>query len=852
MKKICIVGSFQDDLDRILKHLHAAGVYWDGELTAQMREWHRTAVGDKKIRIDGPTLDTDAVGETCVTQVQTILGACRDSKPWGWADTRSIWLLNWWRAVDTEIQFVLAFETQHDLLVRLVKTGIVQDNIQAAVVEWMNLTRELLRFHLRHPGRSILVRAHACLANPRALVHELAARWNCPLECGDYPALLEPPPDAVVRLIAASMASEFPECEIFAQELDVSEFPLMDAPSAQDLLADAILLYRTLCDREDKSISEFRRVERELLAAQAKRDLETQALTVCLQEKETLVHELLDERQGKGRLEKELLELTAKLAQVCDVTEKFELQSHQQVSDNIVLREALSLQNAEFETERLNWKDNSDKLIAELERERDRKHELEGLRSAMEQLTRSHECLARDELERSANLAAMNKLVIDLRSDYNTAVAAMKQEQLRCSELENRCCTVQAENEALLQGNALIQKQLSETQRELDNYFSECQALERQGQRYRQIDEQLIRVQAAYAASEELKNRLLLQLPDWFEYESCDAALRRTDVGAATLDLTFAGLRARAVTATHLRLSARIVGEFLKLGIVATTSENAIAPLPDFDWLRAQASATSALSATQWQALLSLHTVVATMLDNPTILKEVKQESQRSWSVAAMNSLNFLRGVPSVFRFDTIELEREQVNPDYEHLWLRLNSVCLGQRAWEQFEFRISCANVQPGRFGSHPKLEFPPSNNGPITSWFAESRDDFGPKLELRFALPDAIDLVIWERLCVPDQELIAALITRLPDILEGVFGQVRRNRRPKLEWLSMAASMQQITATRTMHDEDADEDREAIDNIDEPSSPTPTTTFMDSAMQNTSVCTYQTGQHGFTVSVI
>jgi hypothetical protein len=155
----------------------------------------------------------------------------------------------------------------------------------------------------------------------------------------------------------------------------------------------------------------------------------------------------------------------------------------------------------------------------------------------------------------------------------------------------------------------------------------------------------------------------------------------------------------------------------------------------------------------------------------------------------------------SALRYDHVSLKREQTNPDYEHVWLKLSNVVFEDQHAADFEFRLSCANVRPNAFGGYPKLEFPQEATQPyFDSWFEESYDDFGAKLELRFALPDAMDMGIWGKLSAHDQTLVVQLIEQLPIILRELVQSGASMKRPLNDWLRMAQSIEDIFAMRVL----------------------------------------------------
>ena len=107
---------------------------------------------------------------------------------------------------------------------------------------------------------------------------------------------------------------------------------------------------------------------------------------------------------------------------------------------------------------------------------------------------------------------------------------------------------------------------------------------------------------------------------------------------------------------------------------------------------------------------------------------------------------------------------------------------------------------MRPQHFGSHPKLEFPQAKGQPpLEAWFEESYDDFGAKMELRFALPDAMDIGVWQRLSDADHQFLTALVQMLPALLGSLQSAGTRLKRPLTEWTQLAGEMQRILTLRS-----------------------------------------------------
>lgn len=144
--------------------------------------------------------------------------------------------------------------------------------------------------------------------------------------------------------------------------------------------------------------------------------------------------------------------------------------------------------------------------------------------------------------------------------------------------------------------------------------------------------------------------------------------------------------------------------------------------------------------------------------------------------------------------FEGLQLRQEKVNPDYEHLWITLQSPSFGDKLVDEWHFRVSCAGVKPGQFGQQPKLELPEQEAQLLEAWFAESESESGRKLELRFALPNAMDTGVWKQIQAADQALIAQLIEQLPKMLDTLKGQGARISRDWADWQRLADDMRRI----------------------------------------------------------
>ncbi|MBE0405279.1 hypothetical protein [Halomonas citrativorans] len=179
--------------------------------------------------------------------------------------------------------------------------------------------------------------------------------------------------------------------------------------------------------------------------------------------------------------------------------------------------------------------------------------------------------------------------------------------------------------------------------------------------------------------------------------------------------------------------------------------------------------------------------------DNRKLKHQNKLANEQAATPKGLFARKAKKAIPSL-EFEGVQLCHEQVNPDYEHLWISLQSPCFGERLADQWHFRIACAGVKPGEFGQQPKLELPEQNDQLLAQWFSESESEHGHKLELRFALPNAMDTGVWKQISSDDQQLIKALLQQLPDIISELKNQNTCIHRNWGDWEALIADMYRI----------------------------------------------------------
>jgi hypothetical protein len=177
-----------------------------------------------------------------------------------------------------------------------------------------------------------------------------------------------------------------------------------------------------------------------------------------------------------------------------------------------------------------------------------------------------------------------------------------------------------------------------------------------------------------------------------------------------------------------------------------------------------------------------------------------KQFDLSFWRPSIKALIDQLKLLPALLRYDEVRLKRELINPDYEHLWLEFRGLSLGAAHWKKFEIRLGAALVQADGFSQYPKFEIPliDGKTKPFDSWYAESQDDSGAKLELRFALDkNVFDVAVWSKLSDADKALVLRVIYAMPEALKRLQKQKVAIHRPWATWIDFAAGAVKVLET-------------------------------------------------------
>ena len=371
-------------------------------------------------------------------------------------------------------------------------------------------------------------------------------------------------------------------------------------------------------------------------------------------------------------------------------------------------------------------------------------------------------------------------------NDYQVQIEALNQTLNQQGDIESRLKEIEQENELLL-------LQLHQVQEELEHYFIQYQ------DKQNTLQLEVNRWQ-----------RMLAQHPEYCAYQAVQVSsdqndpdntllwqLEQLDIGNRTIpQLHFKTFTEQGITGFIFTKINETETVFTRWPIQdLETHQLILMPQGEGEQLVNRIEALVSLSTSDWGILQALIRLVLIILNTTPQALNVPAKFHITEHINGLKALqDILDKFPAILRYDHVTLSRSVVISGYESLWITVTHLSFGDKQWSAFNFRLSCANVGSSNFGAHPKLEFP-ETSGPdvFESWFIESHDDFGGKLELRFALPDAMDIDVWQRFTDQDRAFLCALLMALPSLLNELEGTHSINRK-WIYWHNMVKDMQHI----------------------------------------------------------
>lgn len=790
-------------------------------------DWHSKIYTALDHDIDGLTTQSPLpVGIAWLDLAVDLMVSNIDQVEWGFADARATWLLDFWRNVDPQSRFVLAYTPPQHLDL----------SSPQALNTWLSYSGELLRFYKANKARAILVDNSEVGIYPARLAYTCQKTWSLTTvdwqKLGTVAASAPPSTYGPVPSLAAKLGKLLHQSRTPLLNPSTAVMSTKKSGKPQGMLGALFALFgksKQLSEDLDRTQAELAQTNGQLSQAnlllsdlgQEKQNLQTQAqglqtqisslqaqaqtlqaqASANAQAHQTQMQALQAERQTlqtqnqAQNQEGELL--LSQLHQVQEELERYALQNRQvqeQLAKTVAAEAALKTQ-LENVTQALEAKSND--LAAKAKELADKNNELA---AKVKQLTDAQAAAqsagaaaqaaaakAKQEADAAASatkaqLDAKAKELADAKAAAQAAAAQAKQEaEAALSAVKAERDTqaqllqqAQAKHQDSTQENELLLLQLMQAQEELVEYYEQKGEFEK-----------------LYLAYKARWDRLETRMPNYLDFGAIDIV--NVDSMSDTPSITWQvkDFAQAGVALSEFSFVTVLQDGHPGIGLVKDGKPQAFVPKllnTDKDHL----ATFLALSTTEFRQLTAAVSILA-QLDAGQWQGFVfpPQFDLGFWRASLQTLIAQLKTLPALLRYDDVRLKRELINPDYEHLWLEFHGLSLGTTQLKKFEIRLGAALVQANGFSQYPKFEIPliDGKTKPFESWYAESHDDSGAKLELRFSIDkNAFDVAVWSKLADADKALLARVIYAMPDALKRLDAQKVSIHRSWATWVNFA----------------------------------------------------------------
>ena len=436
MKVVVCTGTPWTDLEQVGTVLKAAGMQSPinpvrGQATIESFHAQLEKVGqaDSRSFIDQPIPPGKIWGQQALGILQDNL----NQQVWGWTNSFSTWLLEFWKSLDQNIFFVLVYSTPEEDIARFMRNEEEASSRHGADF-WLACNTQLLRFYNRNSKRSILVDRNKVLSDPSVLLDFCNERFGLTLQVDiAQPSPESQPPDAIGIVLAQSLLQGRDDVYSLYHEMQATAtHPAEDDYTA--VVDTAWSSYRdllnTLTAQQEQYIRKLADQSRELEGKNAE-------LEQCKSENELF---LLQLHQVQEELETTFLNSQKQQAATKDRLAEQERQLQEKQSQVEQLKKSVGQLQGEFKAVNV---DSQKKQIKTEGRLVEQKRQLQ---------------------EKQKQVEKLKKDVSQLKGKLNTVVRENQQDAASLKKVEGKREELEKENELLL-------LQLHQVQEELEHYF---------------------------------------------------------------------------------------------------------------------------------------------------------------------------------------------------------------------------------------------------------------------------------------------------------------------------------------------------------------------------------------------
>jgi len=537
MISVCIAGLSEPAIAAVNSAFQAAGMAaakvaqrdaelsfasWHSRVYQALEQGQLTRQGDAAPVANGPPLGRlweQLASDLFLSNLQTPV--------WGWADAKSLGLLDYWLSFDASTHFVLVATSPEQMLAEYLETRATSaknlKKLQAAMpvdqllAQWGQAHHAMLRFALRHPTRCLLVSADDL--EPGTLIDAAKSTWPNALKALNAPAKQEsdtgqgatrPSADPLLRYFAAQWCDSYPQAQTLHQEIAsvaVAASKKNNDKQAKEAVLEGVLSTIALARKVPALVAQAKeaatqRDERIKAEAATKTELEKE-----LQAKAQVQAALNDEKTQRKAADDERALLLTQLHQVQEDLERFYLNNKDLEKELKALNSAqrdleakakseAAAASALFAKERLALTQEKTKLVESREREAKAKAELQ---SKLELEAKAKSALAAENAkleQEKAKLTEARDSLAQLRAEVQEKLNVAGQS--RAEVVQEKIALSQKNKELIAARDAEIQRK-AELQAKLDDELKAKTALAAENAKLTQEKAKLIEARDSLA-----------------------------------------------------------------------------------------------------------------------------------------------------------------------------------------------------------------------------------------------------------------------------------------------------------------------------------------------------------------
>ena len=179
---------------------------------------------------------------------------------WGWADTGTVRLLDFWRENEPGTGFVFVYASPETAVAEALKhEQATPEQIRRTIASWTDYNTAILKYYNRHRECCLLVNRSACVHDPGALVAQIKDVFGIALQLSGYePERKES--SAVAAMLAKSFIGQYREVTALYHELEsTANLHGSDNAVREAENREAWQEYQTLVSKLEKGAAESNR-----------------------------------------------------------------------------------------------------------------------------------------------------------------------------------------------------------------------------------------------------------------------------------------------------------------------------------------------------------------------------------------------------------------------------------------------------------------------------------------------------------------------------------------------------------------------------------------------------------------